>query len=295
MKVLLISKIEKNKTSERLNLGFLRKLPFNDYQEIKLFRQKEKKLIRTKDEIKELKPDIIINNSHNPVLDNFFKDFNCLKVQIAVDSWKIFRDSRESFYDQFDLIVNRRYFKEYPLNKPNFWLPFSANNKEFQPNKKFDKRINQVLFIGTYNSKPYIQRRKAIENLNELVDNKGRILDKKYPKLLRKYKMFLNSNELDSPYGKLFESIASGTVLLTPKLSCMNKILPEKCYIEYKDDCSNIYKQAQKALENNELLKEYSEKSREIFEQIHTDNIRINQLYENIMRFYNGKELKQYF
>ena len=126
MKIITITKEDKNKVSSRINLDFINLLSnYFNYEVIPVFNRKTKKVFVSPDKIKEKKPDIVICHTHNNLLNGYLKNLNCLKVMVAVD---LYKQKDFSFYENnnFDLIVHRSYFdKEIPFK--SVWIPYSVN------------------------------------------------------------------------------------------------------------------------------------------------------------------------
>ena len=76
------------------------------------------------------------------------------------------------------------------------------------------------------------------------------IIKEGYPQFLRKFIGGLSSCELGSMYNKTMQYIASGCVPLTPAFGNIDILFPDEKPVLYKNDCSDIAKQAQYMINN---------------------------------------------
>jgi glycosyltransferase involved in cell wall biosynthesis len=244
-------------------------------------------------------PDVVMCHAHHPYLQGYMSKFTkCLKVMIAVDSWKMVKSNDPSFYidNKFDLIVYRSaYDKEFHKKsgaEEGVWLPFSASEKEFYPSRS--KRNNIVGFVGTV-TPIYKQRIEAINILkkNNLIDFRGTILGDDYAKYLRNITVGLTSANNECIHGKVFEMMASGTVVLSPQMKYGEMLFGSGSYIPFKQDCSDIVEKASYILKDKEAQKEISTKAYDIFLKSHTDNIRIKELYGHITNMIEGHTINR--
>lgn len=294
MKIITITKEDKNKVSGRINLDFINLLSnYFDYKEIPVFNRKKNKILIKPEKIKKENPDIIICHTHNKLLNEYFKDFNCLKVMISVD---LYKQQDFTFYknNNFDIIIHRCYYENKNIPFQSIWLPFSANENEFFP-LDFNKHKKRVAFAGSWKPKIYSQRQKAIKILenNNLIHNYGKVNQKDYPPILRENRIMLNSNELNSPYGKVFEIIKSGSLLLSPYFNGTKKLFLNEMYAEYKNDVSNISEIAEHYLKNEKETKEMIKNSYKIVEKYHTHQRRILELKNILINLYEGKKIEE--
>lgn len=302
MRIVLITKQDINTTSHRLTEHFIEKLKkFNDIKffSVKAYNHRKKRIVIPAKKLKkDYKPDIVICHAHSECLNKYFKEFkNQLKIMIAVDFWKIIKNNRLDWYynNEFDLTVHRHFLPEIEkVNTETVWLPFSACDKEFYPQ---NKKLPFIGFAGNCMSPQYAERRLAIEYLDSeglLVYNrgsKGLIRHERYSKFLRSFESILCSAEFDSPFGKLFEIMASGSIPLIPKFSGIDILFWKNTMMHYKKDCSNIIDQAKILLNDHDMRIEMQEKSYKNFKKAHTDDIRIKEFYDIIKAKYEGKEI----
>jgi len=301
MKVLSILPTFKDETAHnyRINIGFINKLStLCDYYGIKAYNKDS--LVRTAKELYEkYKPDAILLLAHSNMLDGYLKDIPCLKVMIAVDYYKIVERNKFYWYEnnQFDIVIQRHIYDIELFNKhiggPCIWVPYAANKEEFYPT---EWKLPKIGFTGTTSDAKYPQRGKALKLLKseDLINDGGKIVGMKYAPFLRSHRGMLTSTRLGNsgkrtPFAKAFEIIASGSVLLSPPMDY--EIIPKDCYVEYKDDCSDVVEKAKWIINNKEEFEVISNNGYEEFKKNHTDTIRIKELYNSIERALEGKEL----
>lgn len=207
------------------------------------------------------------------------------------DGLKSFECNVLRSYDRFDLIVRRHYYKE-KQNLNSVWWPFAANTTEFFCD--VIRRKNLIGFAGSYDSPYYSIRKKAIsilsnKNLLEYYPNVSN-----YPEFVRSFRGFLTcaGGYIHTPMSKAFEAMLSGTALLTNSMY-NNKILfgNNKCYFEYKDDCSDIVEQANIILHDADQVKEVTANAMGVVKAKHTDEHRIKELYNILKALISGKEI----
>ena len=278
------------KLNFRINIGFINKLStLCDYYPIQAYNRDG--IIHTAEELYErFNPDAILLLAHSDVLDGYLKDIPCLKVMVAVDYRKI--EERRKFYwyknNQFNLVIQRGLYDVDSFNKnigiPSVWLPYSANEKEFYPSKE---KINKIGFTGTTSASSYAQRRKALQLLESenLINNSGKLMGNGYSTFIRVHRAMLTDTKLgnsniNSPHAKAFEILASGSVLLSPPMD--KQIFPKDCYIEYKEDCSDIIEKGKWILDNGPECDIIGKKGYEEFLKNHTDTVRVKELYNHI-------------
>jgi len=195
-------------------------------------------------------------------------------------------------YNKFDLIIRRHYYNE-EQNFNSVWWPFAANTDEFFNDNSIE-RMNLIFFAGSTGTPYYSIRRNAINKLSvaELIESYSRVSN--YPEVLRAFTGALScaGGEIHTPMAKAFETMLSGTALLTNSMY-NDKILfgDKKCYFEYKDDCSDIVEQAYVMLSNKKLVAEVTKNAIEIVIERHTDECRIKELYDILKALVAGKDI----
>lgn len=303
MRIVLITKRDKNTTSPRLNEWFLQRL--GEFKNVKLIsveayiHNKQRILKSPKYIIDNYKPDVVICHAHVPCLDGYFKEFkNQLKIMVAVDFWKIIQQNKLNWYynNDFDLTIHRHHLPSIKkVDTETVWLPYSASHKEFYPG---NIRLPYIGFVGNCMSPQYEERRWAIHYLDAaglLVHNRrnrGIVrYNNNYARFLRLFDGVLCSSEFDSPFGKLFEIMGSGSIPLVPEFPGKDILFWKDTMLHYKKDCSDIEEKAKLILNDKDLRKEMSDKALKNFKKMHTDNHRIQELNDIIQAKYNGTEI----
>jgi len=207
----------------------------------------------------------------------------------------------------FDLILQRhysQYFREEYI--PMKFFPFSVDTSTFNPwrteanckNKIIplspqNKRQKHITFVGHNADAAYIYRQKAIKKLVEsklAIDFSSseslqhRKIDGEYIKILRDYLAYISCGSIyEICAAKNFEIISSGGILFTNKFFGIDEILPDYCYVSYKEDLTDLIGKAKLIINEPEYCKEVVNNGREWINQHHTHEIRIEEL-KNIIR-----------
>lgn len=308
MKTLIVTWWRKDYMSYRHHLGMLKKLDAtiydrNDLQQLNND-NRFSKLYRIH------KPDVFICYGAMNFIDNaniFDKIGKCLKVCIEPDYHNHF--GKESWYNQFDMVVLRNGNDPSKIGPPTFWWPWSVDENEFYSTE--EPKRNVIGFAGSSKHHLYTIRNKAIDTLtesglpfenmrktimaNECADGmwQGKWTDQgKYQKYLREINGLLTSTENRGPFAKTFEAMMSGTIVLSSPV--INKKLffgKKECFVEYKPDCTNIVEKAKLIL--NENLEEMANNAYEVCIEKHTSEKRIKELIDNLKNMLEGKKLEK--
>lgn len=306
MKVLVFSWHRKD-IKHRLHLGFLENLrphckELIIYDRFKTFegtRGRSNKKIKV-DALKvyeKHKPDVAIVYSSWNIPPTFFTKLPCLKICIETDFYRYVKKQRFDWFikNKFDYLIQRGAFspKKNTSGIPMVWLPFSADTKEFYPGSK---RNNKIGFAGATKPPAYVQRRKAIAILSraKLLWNAGRNVGQ-YPEFVRKCTGLLTSTESHSPHGKVFEAMASKTVVLTPPFYHENDLFEPNAFVKYKSDCSNIAQQARKIINEPKKTQNMADKAYKIFLEKHTHQKRAEELSNHLKNLLAGKDPEKYW
>jgi len=312
-KLLLITRSDPH-FNARLHTLFYRKL--NRYFDTSIIEGPKHDIqISPEEVIERYNPDVTLCHAHAKKLMGFFKPFKCLKVMMAVDFHKILRRQNYDFYNtnNFDIVFQRGCidYKTYnTINKPfpdeqMVWLPFSADRNIFNPRwDVWDNRKKKIAFVGTYSGEVYEIRRRAISHLyGNIYNAEDQVITKPsmviktneyYPHFLQKYISYLNGADpmvFYSPYAKIFEIIASGALLFTSPFGSSNILFPKDCFVEYKEDCSNIIEKAKYIMNNASEMKIKAMMAYSYYEEQHTDDKRLQELTDNIINQLEGRPL----
>jgi len=198
-------------------------------------------------------------------------------------------------YLNFTILLRRHFYEEEPPI-PSVWLPFSANEEEFNANDN-ENRESKIGFAGSYLGLEYYNiRRIAIETLKInglLPDVYGKIIGNEYIEYLHKYigSLSCSGGKLHTCLAKTFEIPLCGSVLLTNWMHNKIELFGDKqCFFKYKDDCSDIIDVANTILNDDDLREEVISNALEIVRERHTDEKRVIELYNILKAIADGKE-----
>jgi len=250
------------------------------------------------------RPDIIIAFTYN-LTHNWMPAKNKLSsipfVIFEGDYYAVLYDTDLNWYSNmgFDLMINRSYMKKNdPLTMPKVWLPLSVNENEFNEGEKLHQRVNNVVFLGNIGKaeKLYSLRKNAIDKLSQhnLIVNREIIPAKEYPIELRKYTIGLSDagGDLHCTLGKMFEIMASGTVLLTPWFYGQKELFgEEEFFFEYKNDLSDIIKVVKYIRENLDEAQVIVDNAVQVINRYHLDRHRILEFKNILEAFLSGEEI----
>lgn len=272
-------------------------------------------LITMKDLYSEFKFDVVILNTksrmfgyYNPHTDDArdcwlpedFSKFNKAPKIVLEEDYHYEKNDNWYVENNIDLILQRHYNSAKRENTvPMIWLPFSVDTNTF-----FDrglKRQLKLVLAGSSNSaypeRQMISKFLRANNLIDIFSGKEKI-GEKYLLCLNQYICSLSctSKYYITP-AKMFEIMASGTIMLTNDDSHLKLLFKEKSYLTF--DCSKFnYEQKLlkliKDLINNETLrKEIVASAKDDINNRHTHDIRISQLINIISLLKNGKVHKE--
>lgn len=249
--------------------------------------------IRATDLERIFKPDIFLFFMHERARRARIKGFNKVKTpKVLVESNYWTEKDLEWFTKDpgFDFIIFKT--PTYPkFDMPTAWLPYSANEREF----KFvddKKRGNHIVYVGSpKKAEIYTIRASARQILSKerLLDDIGYKLNEEYIETLQSYTCGLTCSlyNVRSPTAKLFEMMLSGTICLTSPFYRSDELFGNKqCYIEYKEDMSDIVDVAKDILANREKRLEIARNAYEIASVLHTHKRRVRELYLMLRDFY---------
>lgn len=242
------------------------------------------------------KPDLFLMFMHERVLRSKvvgFEKVTTPKVLVESNYWT--QKDRAWFTTKpgFDFIIFKT--PTYPkFDMPTAWLPYSANEREF----KFvddQNRDNRIVYVGSPKKAMNYKIRagaRALLSQEKLLDNLGYRLDQKYIDTLISYTCGLTCSiyNVRSPTAKLFEMMLSGTVCLTSPFDRSDELFGSKqCYVEYKEDLSDLVQVARDILGDREKRQEIIRNAYEIASVLHTHKRRVRELYLMLRDFYYGR------
>ena len=264
-----------------------------------------------KDIVKQLDIHCIIVDTRSAMYDNYFpktvyperpdvgnmwlpKDFpkiDTLKICIEEDYHYEYSDR---WYEEmgFKAILQKHYSQAIrKMLLPVISFPFSVDTSIFHPSH--EQRLNKVCLAGTCIDSVYVYRHRAMQKLQEaqLIDafTCMQKVGDNYVKCLQQYVCHLSGGSRYSlTPAKVFEIVASGSVLLTNKFMGIEKVLPDDCYVSYKNDASDVVVQVNHILNDNRYRDDMVKKGLAHIQKYHTHEIRIKQLIGIIKQFYGS-------
>jgi hypothetical protein len=204
------------------------------------------------------------------------------------DSW--YRENR------IELILQRHYSQsQRQQTVPMKWFPFSVDTGVFSPATY--SRNNKICFAGSTNRDVYKYRYNACEilkraNLIDVFAN-GTKHGAGYVRVLKDYVSHLScsSTYMLTP-AKMFEIMASGSVLLTNENNDLELLFPKGSYCTYKPDNHSIVGVARSILNDKDMREEIVKNGLEAIRTRHSHQVRINELLGIIKGLRNDAEVK---
>lgn len=307
-----------NGKARRIHYGLISKLSKRDKVELFVYGPKTaglkenvpviyNKKITMRDLRDKIKPDVVLTyglhnvngDKTNRWFPNDFKIVQLPKVMIECDWWAIKPKQRRWYKENgISFLIQRGAVRDTNTGLRSTWLPFSAAEEDFVEGQKIPlkKRPKKIGFIGRgagrkYNYVGVYQNRHIIINAlkrNGLLNIRGEVGHAMYPFELRKFQCCLSdSGRLSSPPGKVFEIMASGTLLLTdPFRGFTNLFRSREVCKFYKTDRSNVVRVAKEVYnaDVDSLQSIVDEAVKEVNEK-HLDRHRVAEL-EYILRNY---------
>lgn len=190
--------------------------------------------------------------------------------------------------NRVDLILQRHWSQtQRQATVPMRWFPFSVDTDTFRPHDG-DQRTNKICFAGSISSGAYKYRHLACDILkrHKLIDMfpNGAKTGYKYVKCLREYTCHLSCSSIyHLTPAKMFEIMASGSVLLTNENADLPMLFPNGSYYTYKIDGSNVHHVAA-AILHDKISRDATVKlALETINTRHSHKVRIEELL-NIIR-----------
>jgi hypothetical protein len=196
------------------------------------------------------------------------------------------KDDKWYVDQKMDLILQRHWSQSLRQQQvPMQWLPFSVDVETFHPGP--ERRAPRICFAGSTNVTAYSIRNNAMEmlkrhNMIDIFSRKEKI-GPKYPQCLREWVSHLCcSSVYKLSSAKMFEIMASGSVLLTSENDDLPLLFPEGSYATYKPDCSNVVAAAREVLSNKGRRDDIVGKGLAAINARHTHKQRVDDLLKII-------------
>lgn len=245
-----------------------------------------------KEVVEYFQPDIVIAYSIGSIknwVPEGFKDHPVPRVLIEVDYWFWKRYKHVLYKDwHFDLIIQRGAHTPNETPAPSVWLPFSAHDTDFAEHKKvkLKDRKHRIAMVGRGSKFNFYYpiRARAVNTLKHesLIDVEGVVGHRKYPKKLGEYFCLLaDSGRVKSPPAKVFEIMASRTLLLTTHFKGYDVLFGEKNLCKfYPESCKHITHIARQVYSKQENWQNFVYRAGEHVDKKHMHKHRIVELYE---------------
>ncbi|KKL83632.1 hypothetical protein LCGC14_1972800 [marine sediment metagenome] len=194
-----------------------------------------------------------------------------------------------------DLILHRHFTNviraDEDLPIKNIWLPVSIDNTIFKPNENI-RRINKLCAVGEMKNIVYEHRKRALKLLakENLIIQEDLIKEENYITCLQSYISHLNGSSIyNLNIAKMFEIMASGSVLLTDKdeNSGIERLFPSNCYCTYKRNFSDLISKATKIMNDSSFRNSIVTNALKVINTKHTHKIRAKELLEILTKIFN--------
>ena len=216
-----------------------------------------------------------------------FKDISSPKIVIEGDYHNI-RDSKWFLDLNIDMILHRHLNNvakaKQDLSLKNIWLPCSIDNTIFKPNKHIERK-NLICAVGEMDNSVYKYRINAMNKLhqNQLLFRSNLVREQEYIKCLQEYVSHLNgSSTFNLNIAKMFEIMASGSVLLTDRVEGIDELFPSDSYCSYKRNYEDLIPKAQKIINNIDYRNSIIDNGLKCIAEKHTHQVRVKQLIDII-------------
>lgn len=193
-----------------------------------------------------------------------------------------------------DCILQRHWIQQFRTirTKKHYWFPFSVDTNIFKPNPD-TQRKKIICFVGCDAPDCYPHRKTAsiiLENIG-MLDRMGglgkKVKGNDYVKCLQNYVSHLNgSSSVDVTTGKMFEIMASGSVLFTNESDRygLKQLFPPDSYVTYKENYGDLITKAKRIINDEAYIKETTEKALVCIGKKHSHQVRIQELRNLIKR-----------
>ena len=212
------------------------------------------------------------------------------KICLAEDSH--YESAPDPWFEKmrFDLILERhhsQYLRKHSI--PCEWFPFSVDTDVFRPNIEplESRRIKKLAFVGSYQDPAYRIRQSACNSLQRLglmdVFARKEKCGYQYIDCLRNYVGHLSCNSIyNLTSAKMFEIMASGSVLFNNDSPGLKELFPDDAYVTYKDNLQNLVDKTKEVCDNPKLAKEIAKNGVKCIQERHSHEVRTNQLLAHL-------------
>lgn len=229
--------------------------------------------------------------------------FPCPKIVLEED---YHYEKSDDWYQRHNisLILQRHYSQSLRQDKvPMMWFPFSVDIDMFKPKHSMicrycqrdnkEPRHNKICFAGSTNAGAYLYRNRAIEILKQekLIDSFQRRekVGYNYVECLQQYVAHLCCSSIyNLTSAKMFEIMASGSVLLTNENADLPLLFEADSYVTYKNDHTDLLEKTRFILNNPEAVERIIDKALLNIKNRHSHTVRINQLIKIINSLTSG-------
>lgn len=201
-------------------------------------------------------------------------------------------EKNDQWYQELniDLILQRHYASSLrQMSVRMKWFPFSVDTSIFNP-LTLEERQNKICMAGSVNG-AYPERALACDilkkhNLIDVFSGKQKIKNH-YIECLKQYVCHLSgSSRYHITPAKMFEIMASGSVLLTNEEKDLPLIFDEGSYVTYRSDAFNfeasLLEKARHILSDGNYRKEITSKALKCIQDKHSHQVRSLELYNII-------------
>jgi hypothetical protein len=220
---------------------------------------------------------------------------------VEADYWYVEDNKSTDWYAKtgVDLIIQRGPNPKTP-GVPSVWLPLSVPEDEFFNREPWANRIKKIFFMGRKNHSIYKHRRTVLKKVKQLKllaeydfedDTANREL---YPYLLESHRASITcagGPRIGMALARTFESMASGTVVLTPPFKCSDVLFDEKCWYTYKWNFRNLEDKCKTALNDVGQSKAMADLAYKQMRSRHMHKHRLVELNNILMALVNGGEM----
>jgi len=213
-------------------------------------------------------------------------DFAKVDIPVVVLEEDYHYETDDKWYQEMgvDVILQRHKCSSLrQTNVPMRWFPFSVDHTTF----KCDGRVrhNKVSFVGSYRHAAYPVRKTAIKKLEGTdyfcMRGRRRVVGADYVNELRAYISHLCcTSKYSITPAKIFEIMASGSVLFINDDPQLRELFEGDCYVTYDNACSEVVAKARWLTEH--MPESYRKTlvvnaTKQILEK-HTHDVRIQEL-----------------